>query len=236
MEENTRIDKPVLVALRKKNPKWFATQKIGFSILGGADGDADSERASSPLFNSKELEDKQNDNDSKFNGGFSREYTLSFICGRMENGEIKLNPFGFAINSGLEVYFDRQDYYGVTCDLLAKVGVETGFGHKVGFGFDFLFGTGKSCGAYYHLFNTDNDGFVADENIDGEPYTAWCIKFGGQVYFRTGLLQSGGGKDTHFFIRYVKSKNPNKMPDAKSMATHSTWFEDSWHVGLTYFF
>jgi len=235
LEENTGQDKPILVPLGKKNPKWFAAQRIGFSIFGGSDGDASDAEPSSPLFKQEELSDEKDENDSKFNGGFAGEYTFSFIPGhRAEDGSIKINPFGFAINTGLVFSFDKQDYYGVTCDLLAKVGFETGLGHKSGFGVDFLFGGGKSCGAYYHLFDTDNDGSVADEPITGEPYTAWCPKLGGEVYFRAGLLT--GNKNAKLFARFIHSNNPNKLSDAKAVATQTTWFADSWHVGLTYFF
>lgn len=236
LEENKKEgpDEPILVPLGKKNPKWFAAQRIGFSIFGGSDGEASDAAPSSPLFKQEELSDEKDENDGKFNGGFAGEYTFSFIPGHMENGVVKLNPFGFAINTGLVFSFDKQDYYGVTCDLLGKVGFEAGFGHKVGFEVDFLFGGGKSCGAYYHLFDTDSDGSVADEAITGDPYTAWCPKLGGEVSFRSGLLT--GNKNAKLFARFIHSCNPNKLSDAKAVATQTTWFADSWQIGLTYYF
>lgn len=226
----------ILLPLGKKR-RWFLTQRIGISVLGGSDNDLDGD-VSSNSFDQDDLSDKRETREGKFSGGFAGEYTLSFIRGKMEEENVKLNPLGFALNTGFVTSFDKQE--SMTCDLMAKLGIEAGFNHNMGFGFDFLIGTGKSKGIYYYLIDTSPEGQEPtddDLDIEDEPYTAWCAKFGGQLWFRTGLFSGmGKNRDIHLFVRYVYSKDPHKATEYSAAAFQNDWFEESWQIGLTYFY
>ena len=226
----------IFLPLGKKR-NWFLTQRIGISLLGGSDNDLDDD--ANKKFDQEDLSDKRDVNDGKFSGGFAGEYTLSFVRGKMEGESIKLNPLGFALNTGFVASFDKQKE-AMTCDLMAKIGIEAGFNHNMGFGFDFLVGTGKSQGVYYYLIDTSPEGQEPtddDLEIEDEPYTAWCAKFGGQLWFRTGLFSGmGKNRDIHLFVRYVYSKDPHKATEYSAAAFQNDWFEESWQIGLTYFY
>jgi len=232
LEKNEAAEEKTILVPVGKNKRWFITQKIGMSLLGGSDNDEDDTATNGDNDNNSDTQGPG----KKLNIGFNADYSVVFARGRLqEDGQVKINPLGFAFNVGLLAAFDKQDHYGMTCDLMIKLGIETGFRHKMGFGFDLLYGTGRSCGNFYYVGNFSEYG-GQDVAVWSAPYTAWCEKVGGQVWVRTGILHTGfdNNNDVRLFVRYVYSKDPNKKSELDEFRFGREWFEESWQIGLTY--
>jgi len=114
---------------------------------------------------------------------------------------------------------------------MLKLGIETGYGHNMGIGFDILLGTGKSAGDYVIYYNDDGE----IESLS-QPFTKWCFKRGAQFWVRTGMLGTAlKNTDIRLFARYVYSQEPDPDPDiAESPGIFTVWQEESWQFGLTF--
>jgi len=220
--------------------RHHVTQRLEISVLGGNDGSEDNAQNTSQDIKAESNGNVRDQYYGKMNFGLNIGYSLVFIPGHIEDERLRINKFGFGYSVGLIAAFDKQDYYGETCDFLAKIGVETGNDHNMGIGFDFLVGTGKSCGNTYFMLN-DEDASQAkqyDESFTNdwaEPYTAWCFKYGGQLWVRSNLLKTSmGNTDIRLFTRYVYSVNPHKTTDFSEFLLYGDWMEESWQFGLTF--
>lgn len=161
---------------------------------------------------------------SNLNLGMNIGYRLLFVPGIVQGENLVVNRFGFAYSVGLIAAFDRQDDYDVTCDFLGKVGIETGNGHAIGMGVDYLIGTGKTAGTLF--FENDPAPY---------PYTMWCFKQGFQVWLNTNLLTTAmGDADILAFGRFVHSKNPLDDLELAEDGISNFWLEESWQFGVTF--
>lgn len=111
---------------------------------------------------------------------------------------------------------------------MGKLGLETCHNRKMGIGFDFLLGYGKSPGNFF----TFKD-IVEDEEPAGvKPHTEWGIKYGGQLWLKTGLL---GGISNHtdvlMFARLIMAPRPTDIPEF-SKYSYDLWIEESWSFGV----
>ncbi len=175
--------------------------------------------------NGKDLDESQLDSPTAFGLNFG--YSLIMVPGREENDMLCLNKLGIAYNIGLLASFSRQDKYGTTCSFLAKLGFETGNGHAMGIGADFLGGYGKSNGDSYQLEYED---YERDDLAD--PYTAWCWQYGSQIWMRNNLLKTAM-KNTEMliFARFVRSIDPRK--DSEMIKGYDYfWKEETWSFGI----
>ena len=202
----------------------YIYQTVEVSTIAGKDKDPD---------NGDEGEDVNHDgkNDnipdviSNLNLGMNIGYSLIFVPGTIKGDQLEINRFGFAYSTGFIAAFDRQDNYDVTCDFLGKLGVETGNGHALGIGVDFLFGGGKSAGTIYDL---------DDEELTPEHYTMWCLKYGAQVWLKTNLFTTSiKNTDVLAFARFVHSQNPMNDQELLNYNLVNQWVEESWQFGVT---
>lgn len=162
---------------------------------------------------------------SGLNLGLNIGYSLIFVPGKINGDNLEFNRFGFAYSTGLVASFDRQDDSEVTCDFLFKLGIESGNGHALGIGIDGLIGGGKTLGALYDF---------SDDNPEPEDYTAWCFKYGAQLWIKTNLLSTSiKNTDVLIFARYVHSVDPNRNVDFQSQNVYNYWMEESWQFGIT---
>lgn len=208
----------------KKN-KFRITQSVSLAILYGNDSDKENETNYEAPADGVNLGDVADNIDTKIgaNLGTNIEYSLKFIPGKLSNGIFHDNPFGFAFDFGLILAADKQSQYGFTFDGLLKVGIETGYDHSMGLGFDFLFGTGKSPGFIYFFDDATNS-----EPI---PYTEWCLKNGFQFWVRSGLIkQLLPNSTTSIFVRYVYSQEPKDAISDENVFLF--WQEEALQIGL----
>ena len=160
--------------------------------------------------------------------GLNFGYSVIFIPGYEEAGQLRMNKFGFAYSVGFIASFTSSDRYGTLCDFMAKVGFETCHNRKMGIGFDFLYGYGKSSGDVFYYHNIVED----TAPLDSRPYTEWGYKYGGQLWAKTGLF---GGASSHtdvlLFARLIKSPDPKIIPVVTSV-TYNLWREENWSFGV----
>ena len=154
--------------------------------------------------------------------------SIIFVPGKPTDNRLKVNSLGFAYNVGLLSSFEKSEKYDVTCDFFAKAGVEIGNQHTLGIGFDLLAGGGKSKGDVF---------FFDDIVLDEEPkkvtsYTAWCFKYGGQIWFRTGLLKEAlRGVEVLTFAQLVFAKDPG-IVSPLSKVHLGKWKDENWKFGV----
>lgn len=161
----------------------------------------------------------------EFGGGFT------FVPGKVVGDSLVINPYGFAFNTSFLTSFCKSDNYDMTCDFLGKIGVELGNGHAFGFGVDALGGYGKGIGDFV-LFNpsiTDPDATTTIHH-----YTEWCWEFGGQVWFRTGILSKAlTGLEVLTFARLVWSVDPGDVKQFSQV--HANFFKkENWSFGVSF--
>ncbi len=160
--------------------------------------------------------------------GLNFGYSLIFTPGHEENGQLRTNKFGFAYSLGMLASFTTSDRYGTTCDFMGKIGVETCHHRKMGIGFDFLLGYGKSPGNFFTFNNIVDD----NEPLGVNPYTEWGLKYGGQLWLKTGLL---GGSSSHtdvlLFARLIKAPEPSDIQEF-SLNSYNLWKAESWGFGV----
>lgn len=160
--------------------------------------------------------------------GLNFGYSLIFIPGTEEQNQLRLNEAGFAYSTGFIFSFTQSDRYGVTCDLLFKVGLETCYNRKMGLGVDVLGGYGKSSGDVFFYQNILEDA----EPKSVIPYTAWGYKYGGQIWFKTGSLSNkhSGNTDVLLFARLIHAVEPNNIQPVSSFH-YNFWKEENWSFG-----
>lgn len=225
--DNSKIYFPV-EGKRKFWRRHHIVQQISISGLTGDDKDAEEEEPTGKVSG----EDYQDQQDKHKDGHLGGSIDLSFLLvpGVIEGDNLRINKFGVGYSLGLIAAFDNQKHYGVTCDFLFKLGVETGYAHKMGIGLDALLGTGKSGGISYEISDDAKD----DDDIYADPYTKWCLKYGAQLWIRSSLLSSGiANTNVRLFVRYVYSPNPE--PDYETYnggVIINNWMEESWQIGL----
>lgn len=181
--------------------------------------------------NQSELLSGQNLEDVEDTGlGLNFGYSLIFIPGHEENGKLRLNKAGFAYNIGFLASFTSSDRYGTLCDFMAKVGFETCHNKKMGIGFDFLYGYGKSQGDVFWYNNIVED----SEPISTTPYTSWGMKYGGQIWLKTGLFGNSSllsNTDVLLFARLIKAPDPEVMTKV-SVLSYNLWKGENWSFGV----
>ena len=161
--------------------------------------------------------------------GLNFGYSLIFIPGREKQGNLHLNKAGFAYSVGVIASFSVSDRYGALCEFMAKAGVETCHNRKMGVGFDFLAGYGKSSGDVFFYTNIVED--TGPSKIT--PYTAWGKRFGGQIWIKTGLLGNAiSNTDVLLFARLIKAVNPQIMSNDYSLLHHNLWRQENWSFGI----
>ena len=210
--------------------RQYITQRLEISVLGGSDKAEDPEDGGSMDEYKDDVKNGDTDDDHSFNMGLNVAYSLVFVPGHIEGDRLKLNSFGFGYSLGFLASVDKQDKYGATCDLLAKIGVETGNQHAMGIGADLLLGTGTS--PVTMCFDLGNDGEFTDYD------TRWCLKYGFQLWVRSNLLHANiKNADIRLFARYVTSKDPTNdndfIIDGQEIGYY-IWSPDSWQFGLTF--
>ncbi len=183
------------------------------------------------LSQDKNKPDPENGNiEDKSSTGLSLNFGASiiFVPGKPTNEALKVNPLGFAYNFGFISAVEKSEKYEVTCSFLLKAGVEIGNQHAMGVGLDFLAGYGKSKGDVF---------FYNDIVEDTEPksvtcYTNWCFQYGGQIWFRTGLLKDKiQGIEVLTFVQLLWAQNPNIMtPVSKNHM--NLWKGENWKIGI----
>jgi len=181
--------------------------------------------------NQSQLLSKQNIDEINDTGyGLNFGYSLIFIPGHEQEGKLHLNKFGFAYNIGFITSFASTDRYGTLCDLMAKIGLETCHNRKIGIGFDFLAGYGKTAGDFFTYKNIITD----SEPSAVCPYTLWGTKYGGQFWLKTGSLGSNSwtnNTDVLLFARLIKAPDPEKIATA-SLYSFNLWREENWSFGI----
>jgi hypothetical protein len=204
----------------------YITQRLEISLIGGKDGDLDEGRTRGTAAGGDD--DDQNGDDNAMNFGLNVGYSIVIVPGRIKGDRLELNRLGWGYSVGIIASFDHQNDYGTTCDFLAKIGVEAGNGHKMGIGFDALIGSGKTAGDYIIISPEDNSYIEL-------PYTAWCFKYGAQLWVRSSLLHASiKDTDIRLFARYVYSKNPEDEFEVIQSGVIPQWKEESWSFGLTF--
>lgn len=231
----TNPEKEILVPLHGKSKfarSHYIYQTLEISTVVGKDKDQDE--------NDQENQKAGGDGSSQveppdvianLNLGLNIGYSLIFVPGKVQDDKLQLNRLGFAYSTGLIASFDRQDKYGVTCDFLLKLGVETGNQHPLGIGFDALIGTGKTAGSIFD-FNDVNENNPEPEQ---DYYTAWCFKYGAQVWIKTNLFSTNiKNSDLLVFARFVESKNPYNDEILWNQGFVNMWLEEAWQFGVTF--
>ena len=211
----------------------YITQRLELSIIGGSDNDGTGKSESiTSTYKTKDDVDDARSNGSNFNYGLNIGYSVSIVPGKIRGDTLKLNRFGLGYSFGLLASFDRQEYYGTTCDILLKVGGEAGSGHKLGIGIDALVGSGKTAGEYEFEVKDANDN-VSNAAL---PYTRWCFKYGAQLWIRSNLLNvPAKNTDVRLFVRFVHSVNPESPEMLKNNdIICNKWMGESWSFGLTF--
>lgn len=205
------------------------SQRLEISALGGMDNDEDPGGSYGMEDYREDIKNGDKDDSHSFNIGLNIGYSLVFVPGHIEGNRLKLNSFGWGYSLGFIASVDKQDKYGTTCDLLTKIGMETGNGHAMGIGLDFLFGSGISAAT---ICFDNND-------IDMTDYdTRWCWKYGFQLWVRSNMLHANiKNADIRLFARYVFSIDPTNdddfIVDGKEYGYY-LWSPDSWQFGLTF--
>ena len=169
-------------------------------------------------------------------------YSLVFIPGSKEGDELLLNRYGFGYSVGVIVQFDNEKDAGVTCDMLGKIGIETGFNKAIGVGVDFLFGGGKTTECTIDFYDVDwTDPQIEDVEVTSE--SQWCGKVGAQFWVRLNFLtKSVKNFDTALFSRFVYSFRPYGEEEFNRRVNVDmelpAWQYESWGFGFTatYFF
>ena len=201
----------------------YIYQTVDVSTISGSDKDRDEDDNESSGKRGIAA-DENNDLLSGLHFGMNIGYSVIFVPGQIKGDMLQLNRFGFAYSAGFMAAFDSQKDCDVTCDFLFKLGLESGNGHVLGVGIDGLIGAGKSLGAVYDM---------SQEDADPEDYTAWCFKYGAQLWIKTNLLNTSiKNADILMFARYVYSKDPTKPSDFPPEIFNS-WMEESWQFGVT---
>jgi len=157
--------------------------------------------------------------------GLNFGYSVLFVPGWEDNGQLRLNKAGFAYSVGFIASFNQSDRYGTTCDLMAKLGLETCFNRKMGIGFDLLGGYGKSSGDFYFYNSILEDS--APKSI--MPYTLWGWKYGGQLWMKTGV---SGNMDILLFARLVDAVDPGTFKSEASLYHYNLWRRENWNFGI----
>lgn len=208
--------------------RHYIYQTLDISPTVSSDKDPDL-----PDYTSKgqEVDDDQLDSPLAFGLNFG--YSLIFVPGREEDGQLRLNRMGFAYNVGLVASFSRQEKYGTTCNFLLKSGIETGNGHPMGIGFDVLGGYGKSAGDTYLTIYEEDD---ADDLAT--PYTEWCWQYGAQIWLRSNLLHTAvKNAEMLIFARFVRSVDPYRNEEtffvSDKLMFDNYWKDESWSFGIT---
>ena len=167
------------------------------------------------------------DIESQLSAGLNIGYSLIFVPGKIQDDGLLINRFGFAYSTGFIAAFDNQKDYGVTCDFLFKLGVESGNGHPLGIGIDLLAGGGKTA-AGFHVF--ENDAWQTDFQ------TLWCFKYGAQVWLNTSFLTTGiKNSDILAFARFVGSKAPASIRQFDEYDNvDCEWNDEAWNFGITF--
>lgn len=159
--------------------------------------------------------------------GMNIGYSVIFVPGKIKDDMLELNRFGFAYSTGFIASFHKLTDHDVTCNLMAKFGVETGNNHALGIGADFLVGGGKGIGTLYTLTNVDWQ--------LAERYSQWCFKLGGQIWLNTNLLTTAiKNTDVLAFARFIKSYDPNPRVYDNMNNVYDAWIEESWQFGITF--
>lgn len=210
----------------------YITQRLEFSVLGGSDKAEDPDDAEGMDEYKNDVKSGDTDDDHSFNMGFNLCYSMVFVPGHIEKDRLKLNRLGFAYSLGFIASVDKQDKYGTTCDLLGKVGIETGNGHAMGVGVDFLFGTGTSPVTMCFDLGQDGGGKFTDYD------TRWCPKVGFRLFARGNLLRTNlKGTNLKFFVQYINSMDPTDDNDFVIDGNdygYYLWSPDSWQFGLAW--
>ena len=234
-EERVTLSSVPISGKTKFTRRHYITQRLEISVIGGSDTDNEESGELHAVYKNEDDVDETLREGTNFNYGLNIGYSLVLVPGQINGEMLELNKLGFGYSLGFVASFDRQDYYGTTCDILSKIGIEAGNGHKMGIGLDFLIGTGKSAGEYSF--------FLKDENPDGNneieqkdlPYTSWCLKYGGQLWVRSNLLKASiKNTDIRLFARYVYSKNPEDENKLMDNGIICNWMTESWNFGLTF--
>ena len=214
----TRIVVPVM-GKNQFTKHHLIYQELGFSTIAGKDNDRDTDSDSAPKGTDGQSSNLPN-LDEQLNLGLNVDYTLKFVPGTIDGDNLVLNRLGFAYSAGIVAAFDRQDDLGITCDFMAKIGIEAGNGHALGVGLDGLIGTGKSSGTFYL------------EGEDPEGFTEWCLKYGAQFWVKTNLLTTSiPNTDILMFARFIYSKDPLTNIDLGDI--YAVWHEEAWTFGIT---
>ena len=154
--------------------------------------------------------------------------SIIFVPGKRTDNALKVNPLGFAYNFGFISAVEKSEKYEVTCDFLLKAGVEIGNQHAMGVGLDILAGYGKSKGDVFFYKNIIED----TEPASTTSYTNWCFEYGGQIWFRTGLLKDKiQGIEVLTFVQLLWAKNPEIMTPV-SINHMNIWKEENWKIGV----
>ena len=227
----------------KSNRGHFIAQRLELCAIIGHDRDPNEKETAAYVGNAgKEnaLMDKVAGFGKGVNFGMNFGYSLVFVPAHKQDNHLYVNKLGFAYSFGAVCQFDNEQDYGITCDLLGKVGFETGFNRAIGVGGDFLFGGGKTNG-YTLTYNFEEipgkEGEDPDYEVDVEhdPYTVWCPKIGAQFWIRLNFLTSSVKNfDAAVFGRFVYSFNPHAS-EQEEMAKEGMldfFKEESWGFGI----
>ncbi|MBQ7659916.1 MAG: hypothetical protein IJS26_04150 [Alphaproteobacteria bacterium] len=206
--------------------RHYIFQRLEISTMAGQDkNEEDSDDSDAPTPESSTPD--QPNLIAGLNYGLNFGYSLVFVPGQVQDNQLIMNRFGFGYSVGFLSEFDKQKDYGVTCDFMFKTGVETGSGHALGLGIDFLVGGGKSAGVSYLIEN--------DTLSDPDHYTAWCFKYGMQLWLNTSFLTTGlKNSDILAFVRYIRSVDPEDENQNIKDGIYNEWIEESWQFGVTF--
>lgn len=229
---------------KKSDRGHFITQRLELSAIIGHDRDPNERETAADIDNP----DKENALLGKVAGfgkgvnfGMNFGYSLVFVPAHKQNDQLYVNKLGFGYSLGVVCQFDNEKDYGVTCDLLGKVGFETGFNKAIGIGGDFLFGGGKTNGYtltcdWEEIPGAEGEDPTYEVDVEHDPYTVWCPKIGAQFWIRLNFLTSSVKNfDTAVFGRFVYSFNPNAAME-EEMAEQGVldfFKEESWQFGIT---
>lgn len=174
------------------------------------------------LLSDKPIENAENTEHTGFGVDFG--YSVIFIPGFEENDKLVLNKAGFAYSLGFTTSFTQNDRYGITCDFLMKVGIETCHNKKMGVGLDVMGGYGKTSGDIFWYNNIVED----DAPTSITPYTLWSWKYGGQLWLKTTILNNA---DVILFTRLIISPDPEDIQKT-SPISYNLWKNENWGFGV----